>query len=115
MFPSPAKEDSPLDPAACRKRLQTILKHAECKRVQFHDLRHLFVTTSLESGMDVKTLSAIIGHVSAKTTLNTYTHVTDAMRQTAAAKIDRGIGKCEPHGKLGSDGKGLPAQAAETR
>ena len=115
MFPSPAKEDAPLDPAACRKRFQTILKHAGCKRVRFHDLRHLFVTTALESGMDVKTLSAIIGHVSAKTTLNTYTHVTDAMRQTAAAKIDRGIGKCEPQGKLDSNGEGMPARAAETR
>lgn len=50
------------------------------------DLRHLFVTTALENGMDVKTLSTITGHVSAKTTLNVYTHVTDAMRQTAAAK-----------------------------
>ena len=75
-------------------------------------MRHLFVTTALESGMDVKTLSAIIGHISAKTTLNTYTHVTDAMRQTAAAKIDRGIGKCEPQNKPGSSGEGLPAQKA---
>ena len=115
MFPSPAKEDSPLDPATCRKRLQTILKHAGCKQVRFHDLRHLFVTTALESGMDVKTLSAIIGHVSAKTTLNIYTHVTDAMRQTAAAKIDRGIGKCEPQDKLGSDSEGLPTRADEVR
>ena len=115
MFPSPVKRDSPLDPATCRKRLQTILEHAGCKRVRFHDLRHLFVTTALESGMDVKTLSAIIGHVSAKTTLNTYTHVTDAMRQTAAAKIDRGIGKCEPQNKPDSSGGGLPAQGTETR
>ena len=38
MFPSPAKEDSPLDPATVRKRLQTILEHAGCKRVRFHDL-----------------------------------------------------------------------------
>ncbi len=83
MFPSPAKEDSPLDPATVRKRLQTILEHAGCKRVRFHDLRHLFVTTALENGMDVKTLSAITGHVSTKTTLNVYTHVTDTMRQTA--------------------------------
>ena len=115
MFPSPAKEDSPLDPAACRKRLQITLEHAGCKRVRFHDLRHLFVTTALESGMDVKTLSAIIGHVSAKTTLNTYIHVTDTMRQTAAAKIDRGIGKCEPQNKPGSGGEGLPAKSDETR
>jgi integrase len=109
MFPSPAKEDSPLDPATVRKRLQTILEHAGCKRVRFHDLRHLFVTTALENGMDVKTLSAITGHVSAKTTLNVYTHVTDTMRQTAAAKIDRGIGKCEPPD---DPGEGLPAKTS---
>ena len=107
MFPSPAKEDSPLDPATVRKRLQTILEHAGCKRVRFHDLRHLFVTTALENGMDIKTLSVITGHVSAKTTLNVYTHVTDTMRQTAAAKIDRGIAKCEPPD---DPGEGLPAK-----
>ena len=50
---------------------------------------------SLENGMDVKTLSTIIGHVSSATTLNTYTHVTDEMRQKAAANIDRGIAKAE--------------------
>ena len=93
MFPSPVKEDSPLDPAAVRKRLQTVLERAECKRLRFHDLRHTFATASLEHGMDVKTLSTIIGHVSSSTTLNIYTHVTDQMRRTAAAKIDRGIGK----------------------
>ena len=109
MFPSPAKKDSPLDPATVRKRLQTILEHAGCKRVRFHDLRHLFVTTALENGMDVKTLSVITGHVSAKTTLNVYTHVTDTMRQTAAAKIDRGIAKCEPPD---DPGEGLPAKTS---
>ena len=45
--------------------------------------------------MDVKTLSTIIGHVSSATTLNTYTHVTDEMRQKAAVNIDRGIAKAE--------------------
>ena len=45
--------------------------------------------------MDVKTLSTIIGHVSTATTLNVYAHVTDEMRKTAAAKIDRGIAKSE--------------------
>ena len=96
MFPSPVKADSPMDPAAVRKRLQTVLERAECRRLRFHDLRHTFATASLEHGMDVKTLSTIIGHVSSATTLNTYTHITDAMRQSAADKIDRGIGKAEP-------------------
>ena len=96
MFPSPVKEDSPMDPAAVRKRLQTVLERAECRRLRFHDLRHTFATASLEHGMDVKTLSTIIGHVSSATTLNTYTHITDAMRQSAADKIDRGIGRAQP-------------------
>ena len=51
---------------------------------------------SLQNGMDVKTLSAMLGHVSAATTLDIYTHITDDMRHSAAANIDRGIGKAEP-------------------
>ena len=51
---------------------------------------------SLEHGIDIKTLSTVIGHVSSSTTLNIYAHVTDEMRQTAARKIDRGIGKTDP-------------------
>ena len=96
MFPSPLKEDSPRDPAAVRQRLQVILERAGCKKVRFHDLRHVFCTAALKHGMDVKTLSTIIGHVSSSTTLNVYAHVTDEMRRTAAAKIDRGIGKADP-------------------
>ena len=84
-----------MDPAAVRKRLSTVLKRADCKRLRFHDLRHTFATASLEHGMDVKTLSTIIGHVSSSTTLNIYAHMTDEMQRTAAAKIDRGIVKSE--------------------
>ncbi len=96
MFPSPVKEDCPIDPGAIRQRLQTILEHAGCKRVRFHDLRHTFATNALGGGMDVKTLSAMLGHVSAATTLDIYTHVTDTMQSEAAAKIDQGIGKAAP-------------------
>lgn len=95
MFPSRIKPDQPIDPGYVRKRLQVILKRAGCKSVRFHDLRHTFATMSLENGMDVKTLSTIIGHVSSATTLNTYTHVTDEMRQKAATNIDRGIAKAD--------------------
>ena len=95
MFPSPKKEDAPLAPAATSHRLSKILSHAGCKKVRFHDLRHVFATNALEHGMDVKTLSTVIGHVSSATTLNVYAHVTDDMQRQAAAKIDRGIGKVE--------------------
>lgn len=95
MFPSPKKEDAPIAPSVVSHRLAKILKHAGCKKVRFHDLRHVFATNALEHGMDVKTLSTIIGHISSATTLNIYAHVTDDMQRQAAAKIDQGIGKAE--------------------
>ena len=95
MFPSRLKPDQPIDPGHIRKRLQVILERAGCKKIRFHDLRHTFATMSLEHGMDLKTLSTIIGHVSAKTTLNIYTHITSEMQENAAASIDRGIAKAE--------------------
>ncbi|MCM1417519.1 MAG: hypothetical protein NC202_01885 [Roseburia sp.] len=42
--------------------------------------------------MDVKTLSATIGHISSATTIDIYSHITDTMQRQAAAKIDRQIG-----------------------
>mgnify|MGYP002561642654 CR=1 FL=1 len=50
MFPSPVKADRPITPGVARRRLQTILERAECKRVRFHDLRHTFATLALENG-----------------------------------------------------------------
>lgn len=93
MFPSPIDNSKTRNPSAVRKRLQIILERAECKRVRFHDLRHTFSTMALEHGMDIKTLSATIGHVSAATTLDIYSHITDTMQQQAAVNIDRKIGK----------------------
>ena len=95
MFPSRTKPDQAIDPSYVRKRLQQILERAGCKKVRFHDLRHTFATISLEHGMDVKTLSTIIGHVSSRTTLNIYTHITSEMQENAATNIDRGIVKAE--------------------
>ena len=63
MFPSPVKADRPITPGVARRRLQTILERADCKRVRFHDLRHTFATLALENGMDVKTLSAMRGPI----------------------------------------------------
>ncbi len=92
MFPSPLDKSRPRNPASVRKRLQLILERAGCKKVRFHDLRHTFVTMALEHGMDVKTLSATIGHVSSATTLDIYSHITDTMQRQAAVRIDRKIG-----------------------
>ena len=66
--------------------------------------------------MDVKTLSAMLGHVSAATTLDIYTHITGDMQRAAAANIDRGIGKAAPQGDTSEPGRETaPAQAEKPR
>lgn len=107
MFPSPVKADRPITPGVARRRLQTILERADCKRVRFHDLRHTFATLALENGMDVKTLSAMLGHVSAVTTLDIYTHITSDMQRAAAASIDRSIGKAALREEAEPEQKGI--------
>ena len=95
IFPSPIDETKPRNPPAVRKRLQLILERAGCPKIRFHDLRHTFATLALENGMDIKSLSAMLGHISSETTIDIYSHVTDNMRQQAAVKIDLQISGTE--------------------
>ena len=62
-----------------------ILKEAGLEHIRFHDLRHTFATLALQNGVDVKTVSAMLGHSSAGFTLATYTHSTTAAQHQAAA------------------------------
>lgn len=93
MFTSPKNKDQPYEPSTIYSIQQRLLEKAGCKKVRFHDLRHTFATMSLEGGMDIKTLSAIIGHVSSATTLDIYSHITTEMQESAARKIDEGYGR----------------------
>lgn len=72
-----------------------MLERDDIPKIRFHELRHTFATMTISSGVDVKTLSTIIGHVSSATTLVIYSHVTDLMQQQAAVRIDRRIGKTD--------------------
>ena len=47
---------------------------------------------SRNNSKEMKELSDMIGHISAETTLNIYSHITDTMRAQASVKIDREIG-----------------------
>ena len=57
-------------------------------KIRFHDLRHSFATLALQNGVDIKTVSGMLGHFSAGFTLDTYAHVTTAVQREAAEKME---------------------------
>ena len=69
--------------------LHRVLKRAGLPRVRFHDLRHTFATLALQNGLDVKTVSGMLGHYSAGFTLDTYAHMTTAAQKEAARALER--------------------------
>ena len=76
-----------MSPDSVLHMLQRVLKRAGLPRIRFHDLRHTFATMALQNGVDVKTVSSMLGHYSAGFTLDTYTHATAQMKQDAADAI----------------------------
>ena len=54
----------------------------------FHALRHTHATMLIEAGVPVKAVSDRLGHGNVRTTLETYVHVTDRMRNEAVDKFE---------------------------
>ena len=82
VFPSP--NGGPISPDSVLHMLHKVLKRAGLPRVRFHDLRHTFATLALQNGVDIKTVSGMLGHFSAGFTLDTYAHVTSSAQRQAA-------------------------------
>lgn len=57
-----------------QRTFESVLSKCKIKHYNFHALRHTFATRALELGMDIKTLSEILGHTNVAITLNRYAH-----------------------------------------
>ena len=71
MFPSPATGEM-YHPDSVAKLHEKILKDADLEHIPLHSLRHTFATVALQNGIDVKTVSSMLGHYDAGFTLRTY-------------------------------------------
>ena len=58
---------------------------------RFHDLRHSYAVAAIESGDDIKTVQANLGHATASFTLDVYGHVSQKMRQQSAVRMEHFI------------------------
>ena len=67
---------------------KALVKKIGRPEVRFHDIRHTYSTLAIQSKVDFKTLSSSLGHATVGFTLDTYGHVSIAMKQDAANKME---------------------------
>lgn len=70
-----------------QRSFELLLKRLGIPHRGFHALRHTFATRALECGMDVKTLSEILGHKNPSTTLLHYAHSLDEHKNAMMNKV----------------------------
>ena len=76
-----------VEPRNYQYHFKEILKRSKVKKYKFHTLRHTFVTNCIEAGMDIKSLSEILGHADVSITLNIYVHSSDKAKRKYLEKI----------------------------
>ncbi len=59
----------------CQKAMDRACLKLRIKRIVHHSLRHLYITTCLESGVDPATLSQWVGHRDGNLIMRNYTHI----------------------------------------
>ena len=68
-------------------RFKKLLDACQIPRINYHALRHTFATRCIEAGVDVKSLSEILGHGDVSITLNTYVHSSMDLKRIQLEKI----------------------------
>lgn len=76
-----------LSPRTYEYRYHRLLKECGVEQVNYHALRHTFATRCIEAGVDVKSLSEILGHANVGITLNTYVHSSMELKRTQLEKL----------------------------
>ena len=76
-----------VEPRNYQYHFKEILKRSKVKKYKFHTLRHTFATNCIEAGMDIKSLSEILGHADVSITLNIYVHSSDKIKRKYLEKI----------------------------
>lgn len=79
----------PMEPRACRRRFQSLLKRLGMPPLRFHGLRHSFATRCIESDCDIKTVSSLLGHANVGTTLHYYVHPDLVHQKKCVEKMSR--------------------------
>lgn len=81
-----------IEPRRYQAYYSDFLIRAGVRYLKFHCLRHTFATRCIESGCDIKTTSALLGHSSITITLDTYVHPSLETKRKSIVKMSRFVG-----------------------
>lgn len=76
-----------MEPRNLQNHFRKYQEACRLRPVNFHALRHTFATRCIESGVDIKALSEILGHASVNITLNRYVHSSLEMKRRNMEKV----------------------------
>lgn len=74
----------PMHPDSVCNWFTKFMKKNQLPKISFHGLRHTNVTLLINSGVNVRAVSARVGHANPTTTLNIYAHALQSTDKTAA-------------------------------
>ncbi len=83
----------PFNPNTFGSLFRRALVAAKLPHIRLHDLRHSFASMALEAGVDLKTVSTMLGHSTISTTADVYAHVSPALMRSAADRLDKTLGE----------------------
>lgn len=89
--------DKPMEPRTMQYHFKKILKEAGVTDMNFHILRHTFSTNCVEDGMDVKSLSELLGHSNVQITLNRYVHPSMEVKRRYMDSLSAFYGQIHGH------------------
>jgi integrase len=85
---SPALNSPVMRVFECKKSITTACKKLGIARFTHHDLRHLFATRCIESGVDIPTVSRWLGHKDGGAlAMKVYGHLRDSHSAEMALKV----------------------------
>lgn len=80
-------KDRFMEPITYRFTYKKVLRNCRVSYKKFHCLRHTFATRCIRAGMDVKSLSEVLGHNNVNVTLSVYVHSSYSVKKKFIDKI----------------------------
>ena len=80
------------EPRTMQNHFARNAKHANIIDANYHSLRHTFATRCIEAGVDIKSLSEMLGHASVNFTLNRYVHSSFEQKREGMNRLEQFVG-----------------------